>query len=108
MNTPKENSVTEQKKNKKRYIFVQREGDDYTCIKIIDGKFENVVYKYDKVAFAKDENPDGKLPMRFGYDIIVNPDKADIDSQEFIDFIGDILMEQLEKQVKDGRAVFDK
>ena len=46
--------------------------------------------------------------MRFGYDIIVNPDKADIDSQEFIDFIGDILMEQLEKQVKDGTAVFDK
>jgi hypothetical protein len=46
--------------------------------------------------------------MKFDYDIMVNPNKVDVDSQEFIDFIGDILMEQLEKQVKDGTAVFDK
>ena len=107
MNTPKENSVTDQTKNK-RYVFVQREEDDFTCIKIVEGKFENVVYKYGKVGFAHTENSDGTLPMKFDYDIMANPSKADIDSQEFIDFIGDILMEQLEKQVKDGTVVFDK
>jgi hypothetical protein len=108
MNMPKENSVTDQTKKNKRYVFVQKEGDDFTCIKIVEGKFENVIYKYGKVGFARDETPDGKLPMKFDYDIMANPNKVDIDSQEFIDFIGDILMEQLEKQVKDGTAVFDK
>jgi hypothetical protein len=105
---PKRNSATDQTKNKKRYVFVQKEGDDFTCIKIVDGKFENVIYKYGKVGFARDENPDGTLPMKFDYDILSNPNKADIDSKEFIDYIGDILMEQLEKQIKDGTVVFDK
>ena len=108
MNMPKENSATDQTNNKKRYVFVQKEGDDFTCIKIVEGKFENVIYKYGKVEFAKDENPDGTLPMKFDYDILSNPNKADIDSKEFIDYIGDILMEQLEKQIKDGTVVFDK
>ena len=105
---PKENSATDQTNNKKRYVFVQKEGEDFTCIKIVEGKFENVIYKYGKVGFAKDENPDGTLPMKFDYDILSNPNKADIDSKEFIDYIGDILMEQLEKQIKDGTVVFDK
>jgi hypothetical protein len=110
MNMPEKNSATDQTKKKKtkRYVFVQREEDDFTCIKIVEGKFEGVVYKYGKVGFAHTENPDGTLPMKFDYDIMVNPNKVDVDSQEFIDFIGDILMEQLEKQVKDGTAVFDK
>ena len=108
MNTPKENSATDQTNNKKRYVFVQKDGDDFTCIKIIEGKYENVIYKYGKVGFGKDENPDGTLPMKFDYDIVSNPNKADIDSKDFVDFIGDILMEQLEKQVKDGTVVFDK
>ena len=108
MSMPKRNSATDQTKNKKRYVFVQKEGDDFTCIKIVDGKFENVIYKYGKVGFARDENPDGTLPMKFDYDILSNPNKADIDSKEFIDYIGDILMEQLEKQIKDGTVVFDK
>lgn len=102
------NSATDQTKNKKRYVFVQKEGDDFTCIKIVDAKFKNVIYKYGKVGFAKDENSDGTLPMKFDYDIVSNPNKVDINSQKFIDFIGDILMEQLEKQVTDGTVVFDK
>ena len=105
---PKKNSATDQTNNKKRYVFVQKEGDDFTCIKIVEGKFKNVIYKYGKVVFAKDENPDGTLPMKFDYDILSNPNKADIDSKEFIDYVGDILMEQLEKQIKDGTVVFDK
>ena len=107
MNTPKENSVTDQTKNK-RYAFAQRQGDDFSCIKLLEGKYKGVIYKYGKVGFGKDENPDGTLPMKFDYDIVSNPNKADIDSKDFVDFIGDILMEQLEKQVKDGTVVFDK
>ena len=45
---------------------------------VVDDKYLNVVYKYGKVAFAKDERPDGTLPMKFDYDIINNPDKYNI------------------------------
>ena len=102
---PKRNSATDQTKNKKRYVFVQKEGDDFTCIKIVDGKFENVIYKYGKVGFARDENPDGTLPMKFDYDILSNPNKADIDSKEFIDYIGDMLVEFLDEKLKKGEPI---
>ena len=103
---PKENSVTDQTKNKK-YAYVQRDGDDFTCIKLLEGKYKGIIYKYGKVGFAKEEKPDGTLPMRFDYDIIFNPHETDIDKQEFIDYIGDILIEQLERQLNNGTAVLE-
>ena len=105
---PKENSPTDQTKNRK-YAFVQREGDDFTCIKLLEGKYKGIIYKYGKVGFAKEEKSDGTLPMKFDYDIIFNPhEESSIDKQEFIDYIGDILIEQLEKQVNNGTAIIDK
>ena len=103
---PKRNSVTDQTKNKK-YVFVQKEGDDFTCIKLLEGKYKGIIYKYGKVGFAKEEKPDGTLPMKFDYDIIFNPHETDIDKQEFIDYIGDILIEQLERQLNNGTAVLE-
>ena len=105
---PKRNSVTDQTKNKKKYVFVQKEGDDFTCIKLLEGKYKGVIYKYGKVGFAKEEKPDGTLPMKFDYDIIFNPhEETSIDKQDFIDYIGDILIELLEKQIENGTAVLE-
>jgi hypothetical protein len=104
MKQQRKSSSTEQ--NKIKYLFVQKEGDDFTCIKLIDDKYLNVVYKYGKVAFAKDEKPDGTLPMKFDYDIIRNPNEIDTNSQDFINHIGDILVELLEKQLIDGKVEF--
>ena len=108
MKSPNENSATDQtKKKSKDYVFAQREGDEFTCIKFTKGKYKNVVYKYGKVGFAKEEKPDGTLPMKFEYDILVNPDKKEVDNQAFIDYIGDILLELLEEQLKKGTAIFE-
>jgi len=106
MKSQNENSATDQTKNKK-YAYVQRDGDDFTCIKLLEGKYKGVIYKYGKVGFAKDEKPDGTLPMKFDYDIIFNPHETDIDKQEFIDYIGDILIEQLERQLNNGTAILE-
>ena len=104
MKQQRKNSSTE--KNKIKYLFVQKDGDDFTCIKLIEDKYLGVVYKYGNVAFAKDEKPDGTLPMKFDYDIIKNPDNIDTNNQQFIDYIGDILIELLEKQLKDGKVTY--
>ena len=106
MKSQNENSATDQTKNKK-YAYVQRDDDDFTCIKLLEGKYKGIIYKYGKVGFAKEEKPDGTLPMKFDYDIIFNPHEKDIDKQEFIDYIGDILIEQLERQINNGTAVLE-
>tara|TARA_Y100000588_G_C14000694_1_gene815523 strand:+ start:224 stop:430 length:207 start_codon:yes stop_codon:yes gene_type:complete len=66
-----------------------------------------VIYHYGKVGFAKDENADGTLPMKFDFTVKMNPtdEVLDIDNKEFVDYIGDILIEIMEKQIEDGTAV---
>ena len=79
MNKQKENSSTDQKKtNNKRYAFAQRQGDDFSCIKIMDGQYEGIIYKYNNVKFSSTENADGQIPLKFTYDIMTNPNYEDI------------------------------
>ena len=104
MNTQNKNSHTDQKS--KRYTYAQREGDDFSCIKLTEGKYKDVVYHYGKVGFAKEENKDGTLPMKFDYTIKQNPNNLDLNENvDFLNYIGDILIEILEQQLKDGTAV---
>ena len=104
MNTQNKNLHTDQKS--KRYTFAQKEGDEFSCIKLTEGKFAGVIYHYGKVAFAKDENKDGTLPMKFNYTIKLNPNNLELtENVEFRNYIGDLLIEILEKQLEDGTAI---
>ena len=105
MTIQNKNSLTD-KTN--RYVFAQKGNADYSSIKLTEGKFKDVIYHYGKVSFAPEENADGKLPMKFDYTLDKNPNDIDLlDNQEFIDYIGDILIELLDKKVKDGTAFTD-
>ena len=103
MNSQNKNSHTDN--TNKTYTFVQREHDDFTCIKLLSKEYDGVIFKYGKVGFAKDEDEHGNLPMRFDYDILQNPNNKELDNNEFVDHIGDILVELMEKQIKDGTAI---
>ena len=103
MTIQNKNSLTD-KTN--RYVFAQKGNADYSSIKLTEGKFKDIIYHYGKVSFASEENADGKLPMKFDYTIDKNPNDVDLlDNQEFIDYIGDILLELLEQKLKDGTAI---
>jgi len=114
MSTQKENSPTDQKKNQqeknqqknRRYVFAQKEGEDHTCIKLTEGEYKDVIFKYGNVGVGKDEKPDGTLPLIFDYTIVKNPhDKDLLDNQAFIDYIGDILVELLDEQLNNGAII---
>ena len=101
---PKENSHTDQTKNKK-YAFVQREGDDFSCIKLLQPPYKGVIFKYGKVGFSENENVDGTRSMKFDYDILFNPHEMDLDNKEFIDYIGDMLVGFLDEKLKKGESI---
>ena len=102
--------ISTKKNNNKKYTFAQKEGEEYSCVKLTEGKYKDVIYHYGRVAFApeSEKQPDGKLPMKFDYTIDKNPNNLILlDNSEFIDYIGDILLELLEKKVNDGTAITD-
>ena len=106
MSTQKRNSHTDKTKSR-RYAFAQKEGEEHSCIKLTEGKFKDVIYHYGRVAFAPEsELKEGKLPMKFDYTVDSNPrNLLLLDNKEFIDYIGDILLELLEEKLKDGTAI---
>ena len=108
MKQQNENSNTDQtKKNQsKRYAFAQKEGDDFSCVKLLSGKYEEVIFKYDKVAFEPKPLDTGEVPLRFTYDIMLNPKNVDVLSTDFKNYIGDILVEIVEQQLKEGKVNF--
>ena len=109
MKSQNENSATDQTKQKnKRYIFAQRQEDDFTCLKLTEGKYKDIIYKYDKVKFAPEANEKGEIPLKFTYDIYLNPNKVDVEDVEFRNYIGDILIELVEEQLKNGTLVLDE
>lgn len=107
MTTQKENSHTDKTKTR-RYTFAQKEGEEHSCVKITEGKFKDVIYHYGRVAFApeSEKQSDGKLPMKFDYTVRKNPNELILlDNKEFIDYIGDILLEILEDQLERGDII---
>ena len=109
MKSQKENSNTEQKKtNNKRYAFAQRQGDDFSCIKIMDGQYEGIIYKYNNVKFSSTENASGQIPLKFTYDVMTNPNNEDVKSDNFRNYIGDILVECVEEQLEKGQLQIDE
>ena len=106
---PNKNSVTE-KNNQPKFVFVTRDGDESkkTCVKLLEGPFKDTIFYYGKVVFAGKENAEGHMPLRFDYTITKNPNDLDLlDNPDFIDYIGDILIEIMEKQLKDGTVVYE-
>ena len=109
MNKQNENSNTDQKKKPtKRYIFAQKQGDDFSCIKLLEGDYEGIIYKYNNIKFSETENELGQIPLKFTYDIMVNPNKKDIESNDFRNYIGDILIECVEEQLENGTLKLDE
>ena len=87
-------------------MFVEKPGEDFTGIKLINGPYASIVYKYGNVGFRPEsEAVDGQLPMVFDYTIIENNIQADTDSQEFINHIGDILVILLDDKLKQKKEL---
>ena len=100
MSTQNENLPTVQKT--KKYVFTQRQQDDYTCIKLVEDKYKDIIYKYGNVGFKPVED-DEKMSVIFDYNILRNPNDIDVDTEEFINYIGDILIDLVEEQLATGK-----
>ena len=92
-------------KNKK-YVFAQRDVDDYSCIKLTEAPYSDIIFAYTNVKFASEPNADGRLPLKFTYDIKKNPNNVNTEDEDFRQYIGDILIEVMEEQLENGTINF--
>jgi len=94
---------------KDRYAFVTNNEDETQCIGIKGGTFEGVIYKYGKVSIPDPDelNKKSDLPLSFHYDIVDNNSiPKEWFAEEFNTLAGDILVDILEEQMKEGTVQF--
>ena len=58
--------------------------------------------------FSQTENANGEIPLKFTYDVMTNPNDEDVKSNDFRNYIGDILVECIEDQLKNGKLQIDE
>ena len=82
-----------------QFTYVENKNlPDKTAIKLIDGKYADMIYIYGNVKFSEDVPP----IMKFDYEVLSNPGNCEYkDSEDFEYIIGDILVKCIEEQLED-------
>ena len=86
---------------KKKYKFVENKDAKWQGIGLTKeaGFFQGVVYRYGKVTPIEE---DDKLRLKFDYNVARNPNNVDTDNEKFVKIIGDILADNIEREVDNG------
>ena len=79
-----------------KYSYIDNPRYSQSGIIIQDGEFKDVIYLYGKVKFIEESE---QLRLKFDYDVVRNPNNVDTYSDKFRNVIGDILSENIEKEV---------
>lgn len=84
---------------KESYEFVDFLDNEY-AVKVTKGKYENVLYKYNKVSFQEDD--DGNETATISFDVTVLDGIVEPKNEEFDKLCGDILVDILRNALESG------
>tara|TARA_R100001463_G_scaffold15676_7_gene40853 strand:+ start:214 stop:552 length:339 start_codon:yes stop_codon:yes gene_type:complete len=79
-----------------KYRYADEVSDGNVPIQIMDGKFEGIMLRYDKVVLR--DGDDG-IHFDYEYDISSNPDDVDLSDPDFRDVLTAILLSVLDEQI---------
>ena len=87
-----------------KFVASEEENNKWQGIQLLEstGKYKDIIYKYGNVGFKPVED-DEKMSVIFDYNIVRNPNDIDVDTEEFINYIGDILIDLVEEQLATGK-----
>mgnify|MGYP003152964169 CR=1 FL=1 len=84
-------------KNLPKYRYADEVTEGNVPVQIIDGKFEGIMVRYDKVIL---QEVNDELHFDYEYEIVRNPDNIEV-CDELRDIITQIMVSVLEEQIAD-------
>ena len=90
------------------YSFVTKDGYDHMAVMMEEGKYKGVAWGYTKISIPEVQPLIDRARLQFEFEILENAGLAfeDIDEEEFITLMGDILADQIDEQLENGRVQF--
>ena len=97
------------------YNYVEHKKTNEPAFQITEGKYEGTVWNYKKVKmplYGDDGNmidleEAKQLVLTFEYDVLYNPTDEDLESDEFCNVIGDILLEVIDASLENDQIKFN-
>ena len=80
-----------------QYTYV--DGNEQQNIKILSGVLTGVVFEYGSVKFSEEND---SVNVNFDYNLIENPNEAEVLPHQVTKVFGDIIMDVLEREMKQG------
>lgn len=72
--------------------YSYKDKDDLFAVKLLKGKYSDIVYTYGTIDVADEENPDGSFSISFDYEIREGKDRVTEENKlEFEKHISDVL-----------------
>lgn len=87
-------------KHAAKYSLLDSSSTEQWTIRIDEGDFKDVVYKYNTVKILDETDSNGNGKMQFTYDIIYDAEMGEhLKTVEFVNTIGDILFNMIVEQL---------
>ena len=90
------------------YSFVTKDGYEHMAVMMEEGKYKGVAWGYTKIHLPQAEALVDQAKLSFEFEILENAGLAfeDIDEKELMTLMGDILSDQIDEQIENGRVQF--
>ena len=98
---------------KKKFVYVEKPESDFTSIKLIDGPYNELIYTYGKVTVSESNGESETASLTFDYYVeeippIIEKTRKELESDEdFVNYIGDVLVQILEDSIEYERSSKD-
>lgn len=86
-------------------IAEEQTQNNNVILEITDERFSGIKFHYNAMKFADQENSDGTISLNFEYNIVAG-EVPEGKEEEFYTFLGDKLIEILEKQLEDNEVIY--
>ena len=85
-----------------KYSHVEK--NDMIATRIDEGYYDTLLYQVGRIQFSQPDET-GHRAMRFKYEILENKNSIEI-KDDITSIIGDIIIDQMEKQLEEGNLVY--
>ena len=97
------------KLNEDQYAFITKDGYDHPAVVMLEGEYKDVAWGYTSVSIPEKIKHQDKASLKWEFEILDNAGREwdEFKNQSFVDLMGDILADQIDEQLKDGRLQFN-
>ncbi len=95
--------------NEDHYAFITKDGYNHPAVVMLEGEYKDVAWGYTTVGVPQIDELKDNAKLTWEFEILDNAGREwdEFKNQTFVDLMGDILSDQIEEQLENGRLQFN-